>query len=130
MSLGQHDAVSEPVCSEYRSHENISCEKLLGIRKTDEKKGKTDLVDGKAKRIAPGFISLSTNGTLPEIHKIDRLQTRLKRMKHGTLTAARLHEEDLQKTKSRYRRAMVTLTYRNIDDWRADDVSYFMRLVR
>ena len=51
-------------------------------------------------------------------------------MKHGELTAARLHEEDLQKSKSRYRRAMVTLTYRNIDDWRADDVSYFMRLVR
>ena len=34
------------------------------------------------------------------------------------------------KAKTRYRRAMVTRTYRNIADWRADDVSYFMRLVR
>lgn len=25
---------------------------------------------------------------------------------------------------------MVTLTYRNIDDWCTDDISYFMRLVR
>ena len=82
------------------------------------------------KRTAPGFISLSTTGTPTEIHKIDRNQARLRRMKHGVLTAARLHEEDLQKAKSRYRRAMVTLTYRNVDDWRPDDVSYFMRLVR
>lgn len=82
------------------------------------------------KQTAPGFISLSTTGTNTQIHKIDRHQSRLKRMKHGTLTAARLHEEDLQETKSRYRRAMVTLTYRNVDDWCADDISYFMRLVR
>jgi hypothetical protein len=36
-------------------------------------------------------------------------------MKHGVLTSARLHEEDLQQRKARYRRAMVTLTYRTDD---------------
>lgn len=130
MLLGQHNAVSGSVCTEYSSHENISCEKFSGIRPTDLKSVKTNRESENPKRTAVGFISLSTNGTPTQVHKIDRLQTRLKRMKHGTLTAARLQEEDLQQTKSRYRRAMVTLTYRNVDDWRADDVSYFMRLVR
>tara|TARA_B100001179_G_scaffold139031_1_gene100260 strand:+ start:754 stop:1542 length:789 start_codon:yes stop_codon:yes gene_type:complete len=111
-------------------HENISCEKFREPNVAAQKPTKNDHESENTKRTAAGFISLSTTGTPTEIHKIDRLQTRLRRMKYGTLTGARLHEEDLQQTKSRYRRAMVTLTYRNVDDWRADDVSYFMRLVR
>lgn len=130
MLLRQNESVSESVRLEYSSHENISCEKFSTTRKTDQKTPQNDLKTQITKRTAPGFISLSTTGTPTEIHKIDRDQSRLRRMKHGVLTSARLHEEDLQQRKARYRRAMVTLTYRNTDDWRADDVSYFMRLVR
>lgn len=130
MLLRQNESVSESVRLEYSSHENISCEKFSTTRKTDQKTPQNDLETQITKRTAPGFISLSTTGTPTEIHKIDRDQSRLRRMKHGVLTSARLHEEDLQQRKARYRRAMVTLTYRNTDDWRADDVSYFMRLVR
>lgn len=130
MLLRQAESVSGSVRPEYSSHQNNSCEKFAGLPVYDGKTPQNNPETGEVLRTAPGFISLSTTGTHQQIHKIDRLQTRLKRMKHGTLTAARLHEEDLQQAKARYRRAMVTLTYRNVEDWRADDVSYFMRLVR
>ena len=130
MLLGQPRTVSESVRPEYSSHENISCEKLSLGHTENTKRYQNDLESQIPKRTAPGFISLSTSGTDNQPIKIDRLLTRLRRMKYGTLTAARLHEEDLQQTKTRYRRAMVTLTYRNVDDWCADDISYFMRLVR
>lgn len=130
MLLGQHQAVSASVDVPYTSHENISCEKFSSLRRSDLKEAKNDHQNQNPKRTAPGFISLSTTGTDDQVHKIDRHKTRLRRMKHGVLTAARLHEDDLQQQKARYRRAMVTLTYRNVDDWLADDISYFMRLVR
>ena len=116
MLLTQTDSVSESVRLAYSSHENISCEKFSTTFKTDEKTPQNDLKTQITKRTAPGFISLSTTGTPTEIHKIHRDQSRLRRMKHGVLTSARLHEEDLQQRKARYRRAMVTLTYRNTDD--------------
>ncbi|WP_421134634.1 hypothetical protein [Alteromonas sp. A079] len=74
MLLRQSDSVSEPVCLEYSSHENISCEKFSTNQKADEKTPKNDLETQITKRTAPGFISLSTTGTPTEIHKIDRDQ--------------------------------------------------------
>ncbi len=130
MLLRQSESVSDCTPASYSSHENNSCEKFTDDLKNSNKHAQNVSKSKIQKRTAPGFISLSTTGTDNQPIKIDRHLTRLRRMKHGTLTAARLHEEDLQQTKSRYRRAMVTLTYRNVDDWRADDVSYFMRLVR
>ncbi len=130
MLLRQSESVSESVCTAYSSHENISCEKFTVGAQNNTNYAQNVSEIQIPKRTAPGFISLSTTGTDNQPIKIDRLLTRLRRMKYGTLTAARLHEEDLQQTKTRYRRAMVTLTYRNVDDWCADDISYFMRLVR
>ena len=122
--------LSVNLCAAYSSHENISCEKFTDEAKKSSYGAQKTSESQIPKRTAPGFISLSTSGTDNQPIKIDRELTRLRRMKHGTLTAARLHEEDLQRKKARYRRAMVTLTYRKIDDWAADDISYFMRLVR
>lgn len=127
MLLAHSDAVSDAASHKISSHENISCEKLSDIT---QKRIQNDRETQNTKRTAFGFISLSTSGTDNQPIEIDRNQSRLRRMKHGVLTAARLHEEDLQKEKVRYRRAMVTLTYANVDDWQADHVSYFMRHVR
>ena len=92
MLLGQPRTVSESVQPEYSSHENISCEKLILRHTENTKRYQNDLESQNLKRTAPGFISLSTTGTDNQPIKIDRLLTRLRRMKYGTLTAARLHE--------------------------------------
>jgi hypothetical protein len=114
----------------YSSHENISCEKFTPKPEKELKSSQNDLNSQVKKRDPLGFISLSTNGTHKELIKIDRNQSRMKRMKHGILTAARLHDEDLTNSKSRFRRAMITLTYAKCDTWKAEHVGYFMRLVR
>jgi len=114
----------------YSSHENNSCKNFTPKLKKALKSAQNDLSSDVQNRDPLGFISLSTNGTHKELIKIDRNQSRMKRMKHGVLTAARLHDEDLTNSKSRFRRAMITLTYAECDDWKADHVAYFMRLVR
>lgn len=127
MLLAQDRSVSVPDKSRTALHENNSCEKLSD---TTQKHTQNDLESQNPKRTAFGFNSLSTSGTDNQPIQIDRNLSRMRRMKHGVLTAARLHEEDLQALKCRYRRAMLTLTYANVEDWEADHISYLMRHVR
>lgn len=55
---------------------------------------------------------------------------RLSRMKRGTLTAARLHQESVQQGGFRGRWAFLTLTYANADGWKPRDLPNLLDHVR
>lgn len=68
---------------------------------------------------------------------VDRPLSRLKKMRHGILTAARLHGECCVRQGRRYRAAMVTLTYDTEgttiaggQDWRPRHLSEYLHAAR
>lgn len=61
---------------------------------------------------------------------MDAYGNRLKRMKCGTITAARLHDQNYQKGGFRYRAAMLTLTYGPEVEWSPLHVSELLRHIR
>lgn len=63
---------------------------------------------------------------LPGAIRIDREATRLKRLKCSVLTAARLHQQQ----RSKWRVAMVTLTYRPDVEWAPGQISALVRHIR
>lgn len=78
----------------------------------------------------PGLVTSHTTG-MPVgtgLVEIDPYLTRLKRMRRSVLTSARMHEYELQG--QRAKPAMVTLTYRQVGDWRPEHVSDLLRRVR
>jgi hypothetical protein len=66
----------------------------------------------------------------PETITVDTVEGRLRRMRRGVLTSARLIEADAPSGGFRYRPAMVTLTYRPEVEWQPSHVRDFLRLVR
>lgn len=64
---------------------------------------------------AIGLVHSQTSAT--PIH-LDPVATRLSRLKSGTITAARLHQEQVQKGGFRGRWAFLTLTYADADAWK------------
>lgn len=75
-------------------------------------------------RPGPGLVSSETSVT---VHRQD---ARLKRMRRGVLTSARLMREDLERGGFRCRAAMLTLTYRPDADWDRKQVTALVRQVR
>lgn len=80
---------------------------------------------------APGLVSSQTSGppTSPSTShpiRIDREASRLKRLRCSVLTAARLHV----KQKKKWKIAMVTLTYADMDGWAANQMSDLIRHIR
>lgn len=71
------------------------------------------------------FERLSSRGLI-----VDRQKTRLTRMAYGVKTAARLMGEACQRTKRRWKPAMVTLTYADALSWDAGHISAFLKAVR
>ena len=63
-------------------------------------------------------------------HAIDRKGSRLRRMKHSVLTAARLTDEQLRRGSFRYHAVMVTLTYEVGQTWHRRNLSSFLHRVR
>lgn len=61
---------------------------------------------------------------------VDRLATRLKKMRYGTLTAARLQGEQAVRQGTRYRAAMVTLTYAPDVEHRSRHLSEYLDRTR
>lgn len=55
---------------------------------------------------------------------------RLRCMKHGTITAARLHDQETASSGFRYRAATITLTYADVDGWSPRHLSEFLHCVR
>lgn len=66
----------------------------------------------------------------PESIQIDTSAARLRRMRQSVLTSARLMSDDLPRGGFRYRPAMVTLTYRTVEDWQPQHVRQFLQRVR
>lgn len=80
---------------------------------------------------AAGLVYSQTSGTRSDIPhsraiRIDREGTRLKRLRFAVLTAARLHVQQ----RSRWRVAMLTLTYRDGVEWGPGQVSAIVRHIR
>lgn len=61
---------------------------------------------------------------------LDRKVCRINRMRRSTLTRARLMTDDLQHGGFRFYPAMVTLTYRQVGDWRPQHVRDFLQRAR
>jgi len=76
---------------------------------------------------AAGLVSSQTSGTpAAKAIRIDREASRLKRLRCSVLTAARLHVQE----KSRWKVAMLTLTYRPDVDWAPGQISSVVRHIR
>lgn len=76
---------------------------------------------------AAGLVYSQTSGTSAEKPiRIDREASRLKRLRCSVLTAARLHVQE----KSRWKVAMLTLTYRPDADWAPGQISSVVRHIR
>ena len=63
-------------------------------------------------------------------HLVDRPKSRLRRMKHGVITSARLLNEACARNGFRFSPAMVTLTYAPGQVWRARHVKEFLDRAR
>lgn len=61
---------------------------------------------------------------------VDRPLSRLRKMRHGILTAARLHGEGCVRHGMRYRAAMATLTYAPGSHWRGRHLSEYIHACR
>lgn len=76
---------------------------------------------------AAGLVYSQTSGTSGEKPiRVDREASRLKRLRCSVLTAARLHVQE----KSRWKVAMLTLTYRPDVDWAPGQISTVVRHIR
>lgn len=64
------------------------------------------------------------------VHEIDRKKSRLRRMKQGVLTAARLTDEQLRRGSFRFHALMVTLTYAPGTTTHGKQISAFLAAVR
>jgi hypothetical protein len=63
-------------------------------------------------------------------HVVERIKTRLRRMKHGTITASRLINEAMGRGGFRFRAAMVTLTYAPGHTWEPQHLSATLKAAR
>jgi hypothetical protein len=81
---------------------------------------------------APGLVYSQTSVPRQDENRVflDSQASRLKRMKCGTITTARLMTQGLQRGGFRYRAAMLTLTYRPGREWRSGDVAELVRPIR
>ena len=102
----------------------------MSATKTHQTALKTDSLRGKA----PGFIYTPTSDSRsqpnPEQFALDRHKSRLKRLKHSTITAARLLQETIETEKQRYQPWLVTLTYREGVQWNASHITKTIKNAR
>lgn len=82
----------------------------------------------------PGLVYSQTTHTRggdgPSFVMVDTRRKRMKRLKHATITRARLLTQGLQRGGVRYRAAFVTLTYERVEQWHPGHVRAFMTHVR
>ena len=75
---------------------------------------------------AAGFISSATSST----HSFETTKNKLRRMRRGVISAANIHQTEMQEARSRYRAVFLTLTYRDVDGWEPDHISDFCHHLR
>jgi len=76
----------------------------------------------------PGLVTSHTSGTQGTGIEIDPFLTRLRRLRRSVLTAARMHEYELRH--SRFKPAMLTLTYREVGAWSPKHISELLQRIR
>lgn len=81
-------------------------------------------------RSSAGLVYSETSGTSQGLIHLDRHKNRLRRLRHGVITAARLHDETSKHGGFRTRSAMVTLTYRPDAQYHPRHVSDLLRHMR
>ena len=79
---------------------------------------------------ANGLVCSQTRGTPTPQYLLDPQQIRLRRLRRAVVTASRLHQEALTRTSSRFRVAMLTLTYADIDGWKPHHIKELLRHIR
>lgn len=85
-----------------------------------------------------GLVYISTSDTVDKIEPfgfelpvfLDSHKLRLSNLKHSTLTTARLMTEGLQRGGNRFKAAMITLTYADINGWQPKHITEFCKRVR
>lgn len=88
--------------------------------------------------VAPGLVYSETKDTPPpKTHQtpekqyiVSPKQNRLRRLKRSVITAARLHQQELEQSKSRFKVAMLTLTYSPYEVWEPNHLKTLMKHVR
>lgn len=82
----------------------------------------------------PGLVPFSTSvpgsNVVPNGTEVDRDAARLARMSSGTITAARLIEQDIEQQGDRYQRYMLTCTYRPGESWNPLHITTLVRAYR
>jgi len=91
--------------------------------KTEEKEGAKRPKRGEA----PGLVYTLTSDKEIEI---DCKKSRLKAMRRNVITSARLHQESLCQSNTRFKAAMLTLTYRDAVEWRPGQISSLLKSIR
>lgn len=72
---------------------------------------------------------INQNSACAQCVTLDTTLARVYRMKKGVMTTARLVNDRLKLAPVRWVPLMVTLTYRDIEGWRPDDITKFLRTV-
>lgn len=78
----------------------------------------------------PGLVHISTSDTPLESVELEKEFMRLRRMKQTVITSARLHSEEMTTGGGRYRAAMITLTYRDSEEWEPKDITGMLKSAR
>jgi hypothetical protein len=80
----------------------------------------------------PGRVPYETSDTPEDKTRflIDPVESRYTRMKRGTITSARLHQEAMAALRARFKTAMLTLTYRPGIEWKPHHISDLIKCIR
>lgn len=81
---------------------------------------------------SPGLVPYETSDTLEDKSRfsIDPVESRITRMKRGTITTARLHQEAMTFQRVRFKTAMLTLTYKPGVEWQPHHISDLIKCIR
>lgn len=74
----------------------------------------------------PVLDSLATSST----ESYETRKNKLRRMRRGVISAASIHETELQDGGHRYRAALVTVTYRDVEGWQPNHISELQHHIR
>ena len=78
----------------------------------------------------PGLVCSETRGTSLQTYHLDPQQIRLRRLRRSVITASRLHQDSLSHAKARFRVAMLTLTYADVNGWKPHHIKELLRHIR
>lgn len=82
----------------------------------------------------PGLVYSVTKGTSNQsslkTYLLNPQEIRLRRLRRSVVTSARLHQQYLQTQKTRFKVAMLTLTYADVNGWKPQHIKELLRHIR